>query len=81
MPARFASFVSADVRAPPPVAEPATTSSNAPFADNQASPSASSIRPRVHFVDPPVAGPSAPGPAEEEDDNGASVVSNPPGRG
>ena len=39
------------------------------------------LRLRVCFADPPVAGPSAPGPAEEEDDDGASVVSNPLGRG
>ena len=29
---------------------------------------------RVRFADPPVAGPSAPEPAEEEDDDGTSVL-------
>ena len=77
-PARFASFVSADARAPPPVAEPASASSNAPFADDQASPSTLSACPLVRHADPPVAGPSTPGPAEKEDDDGASVVFNLP---
>ena len=76
--ARFASFVSADARAPPPVAEPASSASYPQFVDT---PSASAVRPRLRFADPPVAGPSARGPAEEEDDDGASVVSNPPGCG
>ena len=34
--------------------------------------------PRVRFADPPVAGTSARGPVEEEDDDGVSVTSNPP---
>ena len=50
---QVASFASADARAPPLVAEPASAFSHAPFADAQASLSASFARPRVCFVDLP----------------------------
>ena len=76
--AKVRSFVTADARAPPPVAETSSASFRAPFAEAQASPFAASACLSVRFADPPVTGPSTPGPAEEEDDNGASVVSNPP---
>ena len=66
--------MTADVHAPPPVAGHASST----FLTAHASSSASSTRLSVHFADPPVAGTSAPGPAEEEDDYVASVVSNPP---
>ena len=74
-PAQARTFVvNADVYAPPPVAEHASFA----FADAKVSPSASFARLRVCFADPPIAGPSVPGPAEEEDDDGASVTSNLP---
>ena len=65
--------MTADVHAPPPVVEHASSA----FVDAQASPSTSSTCPHVRFADPPVAGPFASGTAEEEDGDGASVASNP----
>ena len=63
-----------DVHAPPPVAVHVSSA----FADAKALPSASFAHPCVRFANPPIAGPSTPGPVEEEDDDGASVTSNPP---
>ena len=83
-----ASLVFTDRRLPPAVAEASTlahpsasavstsTHIRSPFAEAQAPPTAASAHPPVRFADPPVAGPSAPEQAEEEDEDGASVVSN-----
>ena len=69
---RTASFVSVDARLPLVVTEAlslahpsaSTVSASAPLrwplAEAQAPPTAASTRPRMRFVDPPVAGPSAP---------------------
>ena len=66
--------MSADVHAPPSGAE----STSSAFADAPNPSAASFARLRVRFADPPASAPPASGPAGEDDDDRASVMSNPP---